>query len=65
MALLGGKGLTFAIQANALKRSQGSHSLEKSLNSRESFWKALEFSSALNVVAWKVFFDAFWLSKTM
>ena len=37
MALLGGKGLTFAIQANALKRSQGSHSLEKSLNSRGSF----------------------------
>ena len=27
-------------------------------------WKVLEFSSTLKVVAWKVFFDAFWLSKT-
>ena len=26
-------------------------------------WKVLEFSSNLNVVAWKVFFDAFCLSK--
>ena len=26
--------------------------------------EVLEFSSTLNVVAWKVFFDAFWLSKT-
>ena len=39
---------------------QGSHSLEKSMNFRE----VLEFSSTLNVAAWKVFFDAFWLSKT-
>ena len=52
---------------------QGSHSLEKSLNLREIFekslnpifpWKVLEFSSTLNVVAWKVVSDAFWLSKT-
>ena len=26
--------------------------------------KVLEFSSTLNVVVWKEFFDAFWLSKT-
>ena len=26
--------------------------------------EVLEFSSTLNVVAWKVFVDAFWLSKT-
>ena len=38
--------------------------LEKSLNCSASPWKVLEFSSTLNVVAWKVFFDAFWLSKT-
>ena len=38
--------------------------LEKSLNFCASPWKVLEFSSTLNVVAWKVFFDAFWLSKT-
>ena len=53
---------------------QGSHSLESSLNSRGSPWKVLKFlckslkspwfSSTLNVVAWKVSFDAFWLSKT-
>ena len=24
----------------------------------------IEFSSTLNLVGWKVFFDAFWLSKT-
>ena len=33
---------------------QGLHSLEKSL----------DFSSTLNVVAWKVFFNASWLPKT-
>ena len=38
--------------------------LEKSLNFCASPWKELEFSSTLNVVAWKEFFDAFWLSKT-
>ena len=26
--------------------------------------KSLNFFSTLNAVAWKVFFDAFWLSKT-
>ena len=34
------------------------------LNFRGSPLKVLEFSSALNVVAWKVFFYGFWLSKT-
>ena len=59
---------------------QGSHSLENSLNFRESPWKGLEFyfslkrpyifvqvlefSSTVNVVAWKVLFNTFWLSKT-
>ena len=38
--------------------------LEMSLNFYASPWKVLEFSSSVNVVAWKVFFDAFWLSKT-
>ena len=38
--------------------------LETSLNFCASPWKVLEFSSTLNVVAWKDFFDAFWLSKT-
>ena len=28
-------------------------------------WKVLEFSSTLNVVVWKVFCNAFWLSKTL
>ena len=37
---------------------------EKSLNFCASPWKVLEFSSTLNVVAWKVCFDAFWLSRT-
>ena len=32
---------------------------EKSLNFCASPWKVLEFSSSLNVVAWKVFFNAF------
>ena len=59
---------------------QGSHSLENSLSFRESPWKGLEFyfslkrpyifvqvlefSSTVNVVAWKVLFNTFWLSKT-
>ena len=50
---------------------QGSHSLEKSLyffekslNFCASPLKVLEFSSTLSEVPWKVFFDAFWLSKT-
>ena len=59
---------------------QGSHSLENSLNLRGSPWKGLEFyfslkspyifvqvlefSSTVNVVAWKVLFNTFWLSKT-
>ena len=47
---------------------RGWHSLEKSLNSIFpwkvlkslcKFLKVLEFSSTLNVVAWKVFFDCF------
>ena len=38
--------------------------LKKSLNFHASPWNVLEFSSPLNVVAWKVLFDAFWLSKT-
>ena len=41
--------------------------LEKSLKSPyfcTSPWKVLEFSSPLNLVAWEVFFDAVWLSKT-
>ena len=38
---------------------QASHRLEKSLNFCASPWKVLEFSSTLNVVAWKEFFDAF------
>ena len=35
--------------------------LEKSSNFCASPWKVLELSSTLNVVAWKVFFNAFWL----
>ena len=55
------------------KMKQSSHSLEKSLNSILPLkilnflcksLKLLEFSSTLNVVAWKVCFDAFWLSRT-
>ena len=54
------------------KMKQSSHSLEKSLNSILPLkilkflcksLKPLEFSSTLNVVAWKVCFDAFWLSR--
>ena len=37
--------------------------LEKSLNFCASPWKVLDFSSPLNVGAWKVFFIAFWLSN--
>ena len=39
--------------------TQGSHSLQKSLNFRRCPWKVLEFFSALNVVAWKEFFMLF------
>ena len=38
--------------------------LDKSLNFCASPWIVVEFSSTMNVVAWKEFFDAFWLSKT-
>ena len=52
------------------RSSQGLHSLlenpwilvevlEQSLNFFACLWKVLEFSSALNVIAWKVFFNAF------
>ena len=37
---------------------------QKSLKSREISVQVLEFTSTLNVVDWKEFFDAFWLSKT-
>ena len=37
--------------------------LEKSLNFFASPWKVLEFSSAFNVVAWKVFFNGFCFSE--
>ena len=47
-----------------LEKSLKSIFLEKSLNFCASPWKVLEFSSTLNVVAWKEFFDAFWLSET-
>ena len=34
------------------------------LKSPSILGEVLEFSSTLNVAAWKVFFYAFWLSKT-
>ena len=37
---------------------------QKSLKSLEISVQVLEFTSTLNVVDWKEFFDAFWLSKT-
>ena len=42
-----------------IKPTQGSHSLQKSLNFRRCPWKVLEFFLALNVVAWKEFFLCF------
>ena len=38
--------------------------LEKSLNCCASLLRVFKFSSILDVVAFNVFFDAFWLSKT-
>ena len=49
---------------NKVKTETGFAQSWKPLNFYASPWKVLEFSSTLNVVARKVFFDAFWLSKT-
>ena len=51
-------------QGNSLKSPWIPFFLENSLHFCASPSKVLEFSSTLNVVARKEFFDAFWLSKT-
>ena len=52
------------ILGEVLEESLTPFFLEKSWNFSASPWKVLEFSLTLNLVARKVFFDAFWLSKT-
>ena len=54
------QAISYFALSGVSKQVQGSHSLEKSLN----FCQVLECSLTLNVVGWKVFFVAFWLSKT-